>query len=67
MIPWRTIEAEIEAIAREQGFKLDTNKYGDKIIDTYDSMIDDSHWSGPELNLTTLAQELAQRLEVKAS
>jgi hypothetical protein len=49
---WRRLESEIVAIARSEGFQLDEDQFGDKIIvDT----------QGYDLNLTILAQKLSDR------
>ena len=58
---WRKIETELEDIARKNGFSLDQNIRGDKIIEiTVESP--EASYTGPEINLTELAKDLAERL-----
>lgn len=56
MTNWRLLEDEIIDILRREGFTLDENRDGDKIID-----VDKS----PELNISIFARKLAERLDMK--
>lgn len=59
MTNWRLLESEIVDILRREGFAIDENVEGDKIIP--DSAVD-----MPELNISYFARELASRVELKA-
>lgn len=65
-LDWRRIEAELEQIARSNGFKLDRNNVEDIIIDINEGLnlenAPTACYIGPELNLTSVAKELADRL-----
>lgn len=57
-LDWRRIEAELEDIARKNGFRLDRTDGRDKVV----IMGKDDCDEDISLNLTELAKELADRL-----